>query len=92
MGVFALGALCGLAAFIKLLNYLLSTHRAPTLAAIKDVNDTYNYLVDPHTADGIKVARDAQQEAALFELGTKELRGALGAVPLVNVLEWDPYW
>ena len=34
MGVFALGALCGLAAFIKLLNYLLSTHRAPTLAAM----------------------------------------------------------
>lgn len=39
-----------------------STH-ADRLAAIKDVNDTYNYLVDPHTADGIKVARDAQQEA-----------------------------
>lgn len=34
MGVFALGALCGLAAFIKLLNYLLSSHRAPTLAAM----------------------------------------------------------
>lgn len=34
MGVFALGALCGLAAFIKLLNYLLSTHCAPTLAAM----------------------------------------------------------
>ena len=34
IGVFALGALCGLAAFVKVLNYLLDTHRDPTLAAM----------------------------------------------------------
>ncbi|MGO1605776.1 MAG: threonine synthase, partial [Corynebacterium casei] len=35
---------------------------ADRLAAIKDVQDKYNYLVDPHTADGIKAARDVQDE------------------------------
>ncbi|PXY05777.1 DUF368 domain-containing protein [Corynebacterium striatum] len=34
IAVFALGALCGLAAFVKVLNYLLDNHRAPTLAAM----------------------------------------------------------
>ena len=34
VGVFALGALCGLVAFVKVLNYLLDTHRDPTLAAM----------------------------------------------------------
>ena len=34
IAVFALGALCGLAAFIKLLNFLLDHHRAPTLMAM----------------------------------------------------------
>ena len=34
VGVFALGAVCGLAAFVKILNYLLDTHRDPTLAAM----------------------------------------------------------
>ncbi|MDN6445438.1 MAG: threonine synthase, partial [Corynebacterium casei] len=32
------------------------------LATIKDVNEKFNYLVDPHTADGVKAARDAQTE------------------------------
>lgn len=34
VGVFALGAVCGLAAFVKILNYLLDNHRNPTLAAM----------------------------------------------------------
>lgn len=34
IAVFALGALCGLAAFVKVLNYLLDNHRGPTLAAM----------------------------------------------------------
>ena len=34
VGVFALGAVCGLAAFVKVLNYLLDNHRNPTLAAM----------------------------------------------------------
>ncbi|AMO90296.1 hypothetical protein WM42_2606 [Corynebacterium simulans] len=34
IAVFALGALCGLAAFVKLLNYLLDNHRSLTLAAM----------------------------------------------------------
>lgn len=34
VGVFALGALCGLVAFVKVLNYLLDTHRDPTLATM----------------------------------------------------------
>ncbi|MCG7277035.1 DUF368 domain-containing protein [Corynebacterium singulare] len=34
VGVFALGAVCGLAAFVKVLNYLLDNHRDPTLAAM----------------------------------------------------------
>ena len=34
IAVFALGALCGLAAFIKVLNFLLDHHRAPTLMAM----------------------------------------------------------
>ncbi|MDU6013373.1 MAG: threonine synthase, partial [Corynebacterium sp.] len=35
---------------------------ADRLATIKDVHERFNYLVDPHTADGIKVARGAQRE------------------------------
>ena len=34
IAVFAAGALCGLAAFIKVLNFLLNNHRAPTLMAM----------------------------------------------------------
>ena len=34
VGVFALGAVSGLAAFVKVLNYLLDNHRDPTLAAM----------------------------------------------------------
>ncbi|MDO5031785.1 DUF368 domain-containing protein [Corynebacterium sp.] len=34
LGVFALGALCGLALFVKALNYLLDNHRDATLAAM----------------------------------------------------------
>ncbi|WP_175973038.1 DUF368 domain-containing protein [Corynebacterium sp. Marseille-Q2823] len=34
VGVFALGAVCGLAAFVKVLNYLLDNHRDVTLAAM----------------------------------------------------------
>lgn len=34
IAVFVLGALCGLAAFVKVLNYLLDNHRGPTLAAM----------------------------------------------------------
>ncbi len=41
-----------------------STH-ADRLATIKDVHERYNYLVDPHTADGIKAARDAQAADAI---------------------------
>ncbi|QPK78550.1 threonine synthase [Corynebacterium lizhenjunii] len=36
-----------------------STH-ADRLETIRDVQQRYGYLVDPHTADGIKAARDAQ--------------------------------
>ena len=35
---------------------------ADRLATIKDVHERFNYLVDPHTADGIKVACGAQRE------------------------------
>src|SRR5699024_4883803 len=35
---------------------------ADRLSTIKDVQERYNYLVDPHTADGVKAARDAQAE------------------------------
>ena len=38
-----------------------STHE-DRLATIKDVQERYNYLVDPHTADGVKAARDAKEE------------------------------
>ena len=38
-----------------------STH-ADRLATIKDVHERFDYLTDPHTADGIKVARGAQRE------------------------------
>ena len=38
-----------------------STH-ADRLATIKDVHERYDVLVDPHTADGIKVARAVQEE------------------------------
>ncbi|WKS68746.1 threonine synthase [Corynebacterium accolens] len=38
-----------------------STHD-DRLATIKDVHERYGYLTDPHTADGIKVARAAQKE------------------------------
>lgn len=38
-----------------------STH-ADRLATIKDVHERYNVLVDPHTADGIKVARAVKDE------------------------------
>ncbi|WJY89637.1 DUF368 domain-containing protein [Corynebacterium confusum] len=34
VAVFALGALCGLAAFVKMLNYLLDNHHSVTLAAM----------------------------------------------------------
>jgi len=34
IAVFAVGALCGLAAFIKVLNFLLNNYRAPTLMAM----------------------------------------------------------
>ncbi|GAA0324396.1 threonine synthase [Psychrobacter aestuarii] len=37
-----------------------STH-ADRLATIKDLYETHQDLVDPHTADGIKVAKDLQQ-------------------------------
>ncbi|WP_131668693.1 threonine synthase [Psychrobacter pygoscelis] len=32
------------------------------LATIKDLYDNYNDLIDPHTADGVKVARELQRE------------------------------
>lgn len=38
-----------------------STH-ADRLATIKDVHERYGVLVDPHTADGIKVARAVKDE------------------------------
>ena len=38
-----------------------STH-ADRLATIASVKERYGYLVDPHTADGIKVARQVQKE------------------------------
>ena len=38
-----------------------STH-ADRLAIIASVKERYGYLVDPHTADGIKVARQVQKE------------------------------
>ena len=38
-----------------------STH-ADRLATIASVKESYDYLVDPHTADGIKVARQVQKE------------------------------
>ena len=38
-----------------------STH-ADRLATIKDVHEKYHVLVDPHTADGIKVARAVKDE------------------------------
>lgn len=44
-----------------------STH-ADRLATIKDVYERYGYLVDPHTVDGIKVARMAQQEGVRSEI------------------------
>lgn len=39
-----------------------TSDHADRLATIKDVNEKFNYLVDPHTADGVKAARDAQSE------------------------------
>src|SRR5699024_2749622 len=36
--------------------------RADRLSTIQYVQERYNYLVDPHTADGVKAARDAQAE------------------------------
>lgn len=36
-----------------------STH-ADRLATIADIHARYNYLLDPHTADGVKVARESQ--------------------------------
>ena len=35
---------------------------ADRLSTIKDVKERYNYLVDPHTADGVKAALDTQAE------------------------------
>ena len=32
------------------------------LATIKDLYDNYDDLIDPHTADGVKVARELQRE------------------------------
>ncbi|MDV2432880.1 threonine synthase [Corynebacterium tuberculostearicum] len=39
-----------------------SSSHADRLATIKDVHERFDYLVDPHTADGIEVARGAQRE------------------------------
>lgn len=38
-----------------------STH-SDRLATIKDLYDTYNDLIDPHTADGVKVARELHRD------------------------------
>ncbi|WP_293770674.1 threonine synthase [uncultured Corynebacterium sp.] len=68
-----------------------STH-ADRLATIKDVQKTYGYLVDPHTADGIKAARDAQAaddittpiiclETALPVKFAETIEEAIGTVP-----------
>ncbi|APT82249.1 threonine synthase [Corynebacterium ammoniagenes] len=35
---------------------------ADRLATIKDVHEKYDYVVDPHTADGVKAAQEAQAE------------------------------
>ncbi|WP_019672107.1 threonine synthase [Psychrobacter lutiphocae] len=42
-----------------------STHQ-DRLNTIKDVYETYNDLIDPHTADGIKVARELQKEGEVI--------------------------
>ena len=42
-----------------------STH-ADRLATIKDLHDNFNDLIDPHTADGIKVARELQREGEII--------------------------
>ena len=39
-----------------------SSSHADRLATIKDVHERFDYLPDPHTADGIKVASGAQRE------------------------------
>ena len=36
------------------------------LATIKDLYDNYNDLIDPHTADGVKVARELQREGEII--------------------------
>lgn len=41
-----------------------STH-ADRLRTIKEVYERYEYLLDPHTADGVKVARDVQEEEGI---------------------------
>ena len=42
-----------------------STH-ADRLATIKELYSTYNDLIDPHTADGVKVARELQKEGEVI--------------------------
>ena len=42
-----------------------STH-ADRLATIKDLYSQYNELIDPHTADGVKVARELQQDGEII--------------------------
>src|SRR5699024_10204073 len=65
---------------------------ADRLSTIKDVQERYNYLVDPHTADGVKAARDAQAEhnieTSIIVLGTalpvrfaESIEAARGEVP-----------
>lgn len=68
-----------------------STH-ADRLATIKDVHDRYGYVVDPHTADGIKAARDARSaesistpivclETALPVKFAETIKEAIGLLP-----------
>ncbi|WP_230657033.1 threonine synthase [Psychrobacter sp. I-STPA10] len=42
-----------------------STH-ADRLATIKDLYSTYNDLIDPHTADGVKVAKELQKDGEVI--------------------------
>lgn len=70
-----------------------SSHHADRLQTIKDISDAYGVVVDPHTADGIKAARAAQDagvetpiicmETALPVKFAETIRDAVGRDPVV---------
>ena len=68
-----------------------STH-ANRLQTIKDLYEQYGELVDPHTADGIKVAKELQQagevivcaETALPVKFAETIREAIGPIDIAR--------